>query len=135
MLDDDRFFGLERLHGERGARLVGVELLNRSSLASYDLGPCLRFPRQAQFHPLKYLSGLAWAVERQGGCIARVPRGAVHRALYWDTADPCHYVWLQGFGEGKGADDVLIVGGEDHKAGQVNDADTSTLPPPTPAAG
>jgi glycine/D-amino acid oxidase-like deaminating enzyme len=30
-------------------------------------GPALRFPRQAQFHALKYLAGLARAVERLGG--------------------------------------------------------------------
>jgi glycine/D-amino acid oxidase-like deaminating enzyme/nitrite reductase/ring-hydroxylating ferredoxin subunit len=31
------------------------------------LGPCLRFPRQAQFHPLKYMAGLARAFKRAGG--------------------------------------------------------------------
>src|SRR5262249_6296058 len=34
-----------------------------------DTGPCLRFPRQAQFHPLKYLAGLAGAIQRDGGRI------------------------------------------------------------------
>ena len=32
-----------------------------------DTGRCLRFPRQARFHPLKYLDGLARAMERRGG--------------------------------------------------------------------
>ncbi len=32
-------------------------------------GPALRFPRQAQFHALRYLAGLARAVERHGGRI------------------------------------------------------------------
>ncbi|MDB6060899.1 MAG: dependent oxidoreductase, partial [Verrucomicrobiaceae bacterium] len=32
-------------------------------------GPCLLFPRQAQFHPIKYLAGLAAAIVRQGGKI------------------------------------------------------------------
>jgi glycine/D-amino acid oxidase-like deaminating enzyme/nitrite reductase/ring-hydroxylating ferredoxin subunit len=45
---------------------------------------------------------------------ARVPADAVPLALYWDTADPYHYVRLQG--------DLLIVGGEDHKTGQEDDA-------------
>jgi glycine/D-amino acid oxidase-like deaminating enzyme/nitrite reductase/ring-hydroxylating ferredoxin subunit len=40
--------------------------------------------------------------------------GAVARALYWDTADPYHYVRLAGH--------ILIVGGEDHKTGQADDA-------------
>ncbi|HZH42934.1 MAG TPA: FAD-dependent oxidoreductase [Lysobacter sp.] len=37
-------------------------------------------------------------------------RGAVPDALLWDNGDPYHYVrWV---------DDVLIIGGEDHKVGQ-----------------
>ncbi len=36
---------------------------------SFDTGPCLRFANQAQFHPLKYLDGLARAIERMGGRI------------------------------------------------------------------
>src|SRR4051812_22593934 len=110
---DDRYFEIERLHGEGGARLAaeshtsaidtieavsalekidcdfrrldgylflgtgqsadlldrereaahragltGVERLARAPLGSFDTGPCLRFPGQGQFHPLKYLSGL-----------------------------------------------------------------------------
>ncbi|MEA5567811.1 FAD-dependent oxidoreductase [Anabaena sp. UHCC 0399] len=51
---------------------------------------------------------------------AKVPRGSVTQALYWDTLDPYHYVRLQNLDE---QHDVLIVGGEDHKTGQANDAD------------
>lgn len=36
---------------------------------AFDTGPCLRFANQAQFHPLKYLAGLAHAVVRMGGRI------------------------------------------------------------------
>lgn len=32
-------------------------------------GPCLRFPDQAQFHPMKYLKGLCDAIARNGGTI------------------------------------------------------------------
>ena len=35
----------------------------------YDTGPCLRFPRQAIFHPLRYLAGLAQAAVRRGVAI------------------------------------------------------------------
>ena len=49
------------------------------------------------------------------------------KALYWDTPDPYHYVRLQkadGQQNGKGAaDEILIVGGEDHKTGQADDAE------------
>lgn len=47
-----------------------------------------------------------------------VPKGAVSDALYWDTLDAYHYVRLQ-----PGEDnDFLIVGGEDHKTGEADDA-------------
>ncbi len=44
------------------AGLAGVEGLPRAPLAPFDTGPCLCFPGQGQFHPLKYLAGLAWAI-------------------------------------------------------------------------
>jgi glycine/D-amino acid oxidase-like deaminating enzyme/nitrite reductase/ring-hydroxylating ferredoxin subunit len=49
-----------------------------------------------------------------------VARGAVPDALYWDTEDPYHYVRLQ---PGDGKLDILIVGGEDHKSGEADDAE------------
>src|SRR5438477_10182787 len=121
---DDRYFEIERLHGERGARLAAeshsaainriellarkeqidcdferldgylflppgetqdvldrelaaahraglndVQKLRRAPLDSFDTGPCLRFPHQGQFHPLKYLAGLARAIRQKGGRI------------------------------------------------------------------
>src|SRR5207237_1379382 len=120
---DDRYFEIERLHGEEGARLaaeshsaaidgiesiarkerircdfarldgylflgpedeleildrelaaalragLNVAKLDRAPLDSFDTGPCLRFPNQGQFHPLKYLAGVARAIERGGGKI------------------------------------------------------------------
>jgi glycine/D-amino acid oxidase-like deaminating enzyme len=51
------------------AGLNAVELVNRAPITSFDTGPCLRFPRQGQFHPLKYLSGLARAIKKNGGRI------------------------------------------------------------------
>jgi glycine/D-amino acid oxidase-like deaminating enzyme/nitrite reductase/ring-hydroxylating ferredoxin subunit len=173
---DQPFDVLDReLDAARCAGLSGVEMVTRAPLGSFDTGRCLRFPGQGQFHPLKYLAGLARAVERLGGHIytgtrakgieggpqakvgtergpvvnaaavvvatntpvndwvaihtkqapyltyvvgARAPRGAVERALYWDTLDPYHYIRLQPLDEGS---DLLIVGGEDHKSGQATD--------------
>jgi glycine/D-amino acid oxidase-like deaminating enzyme/nitrite reductase/ring-hydroxylating ferredoxin subunit len=121
---DDRFSVLERIHGERAARLAyesharaideiestvrhesidcgfarvdgylflgprqdekllsdeldaarrvgfpGVERLARAPIDSFDSGPCLVFPAQARFHPLRYLAGLVTAIERSGGTV------------------------------------------------------------------
>jgi glycine/D-amino acid oxidase-like deaminating enzyme/nitrite reductase/ring-hydroxylating ferredoxin subunit len=232
---DDRYVEIERLHGEKGARLAaeshtaaidrieaivageGIdceferldgylfappgeskELLERelkaahragltdveqvagAPIQNFDTGMCLRFPRQAQFHPLKYLTGLARAIERDGGRIftsthvstmeggatahvqtsngytvtadalviatntpvndivtihtkqapystyvigARIPPGSVTRALYWDTLDPYHYVRIQSVSSNGNNYELLIVGGEDHKAGQADDGE------------
>ena len=48
---------------------LAVEWAERAPFENFDTGACLRFPRQGQFHPLKYLRGLASAVERYGGKI------------------------------------------------------------------
>jgi glycine/D-amino acid oxidase-like deaminating enzyme/nitrite reductase/ring-hydroxylating ferredoxin subunit len=44
-----------------------IERAERAPIKDFDTGECLRFPRQGQFHVLKYLSGLARAVEAGGG--------------------------------------------------------------------
>ncbi len=59
----------DELPAAHRAGLVKVRRLERAPLKSFDSGPCLHFPRQAQFHPLKYLTGLAEAIKREGGHI------------------------------------------------------------------
>ena len=49
------------------AGLTSVEKVTRAPIDSFDTGVALRFPRQAQFHPLEYLNGLARAIMRDGG--------------------------------------------------------------------
>ncbi|HEX2270428.1 MAG TPA: FAD-dependent oxidoreductase [Pyrinomonadaceae bacterium] len=49
------------------AGLTDVEKVQRAPIDSFDTGPALRFPRQAQFHPLTYLNGLTHAIRRNGG--------------------------------------------------------------------
>jgi glycine/D-amino acid oxidase-like deaminating enzyme/nitrite reductase/ring-hydroxylating ferredoxin subunit len=173
---------LEReLNAAHRAGLTDVELVEKAPLEFWNTGPALRFPRQAQFHPLKYLQGLARAILRDGGHIytrahaetivdgepcrvttsdghvitadsvvvatnspvndwvilhtkqaayrtyvigARVPRGSVPRALYWDTSDPYHYIRLHEVDsrvDSAQLEDILIVGGEDQKTGQEDD--------------
>jgi glycine/D-amino acid oxidase-like deaminating enzyme len=48
---------------------LDVRRFERVPGLQFDTGPCLRFARQAQFHPLKYLGGLARAIVHLGGRI------------------------------------------------------------------
>jgi glycine/D-amino acid oxidase-like deaminating enzyme/nitrite reductase/ring-hydroxylating ferredoxin subunit len=66
---DDRQLLEDELAAAHRAGLVGVEKVARAPIDSFDTGVALRFPRQAQFHPLKYLDGLARAIMRDGGRI------------------------------------------------------------------
>ena len=59
----------------------------------------------------------------------RVGQGTVADALFWDTADPYHYLRLEPHRDY----DVVIFGGEDHKTGQV--ADTNACGPAQPVDG
>ncbi|HEV8589712.1 MAG TPA: FAD-dependent oxidoreductase [Pyrinomonadaceae bacterium] len=59
----------DELPAAHRATLIDVQRLDRAPLDFWDTGPCLHFPRQGQFHPLKYLTGLARAIERDGGKI------------------------------------------------------------------
>jgi glycine/D-amino acid oxidase-like deaminating enzyme/nitrite reductase/ring-hydroxylating ferredoxin subunit len=60
LLDDE-------LAASHRAGLAGVEKVARAPIDSFSTGPALRFPRQAQFHPLKYLDGLVRAIMRDDG--------------------------------------------------------------------
>src|SRR3954463_537130 len=118
---DDRYYDLEKYHGEDGARMaaqshsaaidwiervvlkekidcdferldgylfeppneslknlekefdacqqagIDVEWVPRAPIADFDTHRAIRFPRQAQFHPLKYLQGLAGGGVAGGG--------------------------------------------------------------------
>jgi glycine/D-amino acid oxidase-like deaminating enzyme/nitrite reductase/ring-hydroxylating ferredoxin subunit len=66
---DDSLDELNReLHAARDAGL-NVEEVERAPIPQWDSRPCLRFPHQAQFHPIRYLEGLARAIVRMGGRI------------------------------------------------------------------
>jgi glycine/D-amino acid oxidase-like deaminating enzyme/nitrite reductase/ring-hydroxylating ferredoxin subunit len=47
-----------------------------------------------------------------------IPKDTLPDALYWDMADPYHYVRLN---PGPGTSDYLIAGGADHKTAEAND--------------
>ncbi len=59
----------DELEAAHRAGLKEVEMLEKAPVKAFDTGACLRFPRQGQFHPLKYLEGLAKVIEEKGGQI------------------------------------------------------------------
>jgi glycine/D-amino acid oxidase-like deaminating enzyme/nitrite reductase/ring-hydroxylating ferredoxin subunit len=65
----DQDYLYNELLAVRDAGAEDVELIPRFPKGLFDVGPCLMFPDQAQFHPLKYLHGLAQAIHRKGGLI------------------------------------------------------------------
>lgn len=175
--DDEGDAGVERLGKELDAARragVAVDWAEAPPYAPFTGRRALRFERQARFHALRFIEGVARALEAsrgriftgthvtsvQGGspvrvetagghvirasaCVvatnspitdymvthvkqapyrtfaiaARVAKGAVPDALYWEDADPYLYIRLQ---QGEGHDWV-IVGGEDYKTGQKED--------------
>jgi len=153
-----------------------VNILGESPIEAFE-GPCLEFPNQAEFHPLKFLNGVCKAIIANGGeiftmshaegiedgdngvkitltnkkvikaedCIIAtnspvsdyvamhtkqsaylsyvlgfvIPKNYVKEGLYWDDAEPYHYI--RKYFDGK--DEILIIGGEDHKTGQEDDTE------------
>ena len=59
----------EELAAAHRASLSDVTRVARAPIIGFDTGPALRFPRQGRFHVLKYLEGLARAIEKLGGTI------------------------------------------------------------------
>jgi glycine/D-amino acid oxidase-like deaminating enzyme/nitrite reductase/ring-hydroxylating ferredoxin subunit len=59
----------EELDAAHRAGLGDVTLEPSTPVRGWDSGPALRFPRQGRFHVLRYVAGLAAAIERLGGTI------------------------------------------------------------------
>src|SRR5688500_1299711 len=59
----------EELEAAHRAGLADVELLSQTPFQGFGNAPCLKFPQQGHFHPLKYLMGLTQAITRLGGRI------------------------------------------------------------------
>lgn len=53
----------------RHAGMAGVELVNASIVEGAPASPCIRYPAQAQLHPVRLAAGLARAIVREGGRI------------------------------------------------------------------
>lgn len=63
---------LEReFEAARRTKALKVEFVERAPLQPFDTGRCLRFGKQAHFHPLKYLVGLTQALRKSGGAVYR----------------------------------------------------------------
>lgn len=84
------------------ARVWGVEKVERAPFDTFVTGPALRFPGQAQFHPLRYAAGLVRAILRDGGRIFTETRAtAIEGGL------PAHV--YTGAGPVVTADDVVVA--------------------------
>ncbi len=59
----------DELEAARRAGFVDVEMFDRIPELMWDTGAVLRFPRQGQLHPLRYLQGLTAAFTALGGRI------------------------------------------------------------------
>jgi glycine/D-amino acid oxidase-like deaminating enzyme/nitrite reductase/ring-hydroxylating ferredoxin subunit len=57
----------KELRAARDTKVIRVSRVPRAPLPSFDTGPCLRYQRQAQFQPLRYLAELTRAIQRRGG--------------------------------------------------------------------
>jgi glycine/D-amino acid oxidase-like deaminating enzyme/nitrite reductase/ring-hydroxylating ferredoxin subunit len=175
----------KELEATHRAGIVTTEIVERAPLESFNTGPCIRFPNQAQFQPLKYLKGIQNSILKNGGHVftethaqevnvdsikteegytlkarniviatnapiidktskiydkqgayrtyvigARIKKGVIPTALYWDTGDqrseslvaPYHYIRIQRMDNEIDSNnyDVLIVGGEDHQTGNFS---------------
>jgi glycine/D-amino acid oxidase-like deaminating enzyme/nitrite reductase/ring-hydroxylating ferredoxin subunit len=178
----------KELEATHRAGIVTTEIVEKAPLESFNSGPCIRFPNQAQFQPLKYLKGIQNSIIKNGGQIftethaqevnvdsiktedgyilkarniviatnapvidktskiydkqdayrtyvigARIKKGVIPTALYWDTGDqrsenlvaPYHYVRIQRMDNEIDSNnyDLLIVGGEDHQTGNFSSDD------------
>src|ERR1043165_5884735 len=59
----------DELEASHRAGLVDVAMVERAPIETFNTGSARARPRQAQFHPLEYLTGLARAFTRSGGRI------------------------------------------------------------------
>jgi glycine/D-amino acid oxidase-like deaminating enzyme/nitrite reductase/ring-hydroxylating ferredoxin subunit len=57
----------EDLKAAQKLGLSAVTMLEQAPISSFHTGPCLLYPRQAQFHPMKYLNQLAEKIFEFGG--------------------------------------------------------------------
>jgi glycine/D-amino acid oxidase-like deaminating enzyme/nitrite reductase/ring-hydroxylating ferredoxin subunit len=76
---DDRATLEKELAAAHKVGLADVDIDHPCPLDHLTSGPCLKFPRQARFHPLKYLEGLARCIKRDRGQIMRA-----HVTAVWD---------------------------------------------------
>ncbi len=57
------------LEAAHGAGFFDAEKVGRAPMEGFETGPCLKFPHQAQFHPVRYFAALAEIITRNGGQI------------------------------------------------------------------
>lgn len=72
----------DELEAVHQAGLIDVHFVNRAPFNAYDSNPCLCYPEQAIFHPIKYINGLAKNLIRLKGKIyTNTPAVDLHGGL------------------------------------------------------
>jgi glycine/D-amino acid oxidase-like deaminating enzyme/nitrite reductase/ring-hydroxylating ferredoxin subunit len=69
--EGDRETLRRELDASHAVGLADVSWADTSPFPGQAVGPALRYPRQARFHPLRYLRGLLACIARDGGRIVR----------------------------------------------------------------
>ncbi len=122
--------GLARAVRSRGGSIVRAQVSEiggdeREALVRTDRGQVVRAKALviATHSPVHQGPGvhLKQAAYRSYVIGVRVARGSMPPGLYWETGDAYHY--LRTVEGTAGTDDVLLVGGEDHKTGRDEAAD------------
>jgi glycine/D-amino acid oxidase-like deaminating enzyme/nitrite reductase/ring-hydroxylating ferredoxin subunit len=176
--ESDVVFLRQEEEAAKQAGLLEVYFSEMPPEKTFNMGKCLVFPNQGQFHPVKYIAQLASIIQNKGGEIyemthaeeitgtgplkvktsqgntitaehvvvatnvpfndkaiihtkqeanrtyviaAEIPRDSIKPGLYWDVAEPYHYVRIYREYDKADAPDILIIGGEDHRTGKMPD--------------
>jgi glycine/D-amino acid oxidase-like deaminating enzyme/nitrite reductase/ring-hydroxylating ferredoxin subunit len=77
----------KELEATHRAGITTTEIVEKAPPQSFDTGPCIRFPNQAQFQPLKYLRGLYNSISRNKGQIFTETRAQKVNSDNIETAD------------------------------------------------
>lgn len=86
-----------------------VETSHGTTIKARHIVVATNFPIHSMEFPIKESQYISYAIGM------KIPPGSYQPALYWDTATEYHYIRCASSAQGQ--DDILVIGGEDHKTG------------------